>query len=282
MRFSYPRVATITPDMRGFYLIDHDAYHQGIGLSSSTVKRALKSYEHYTAKEQNDTAALAFGRAFHSAILEPDDYAKRYTVMPRFDGHPNSNAYKAAKQEWVDANQGRETIAEEDRELIAKMVEAVKSHPSYPTANYGVEVMACHPCPITGELRKCKADMIAQGIIDFKTTSGGLTPSEVMSTVVKYGMHVSAAYYCDIFREVSGHTYDFTLALVTKKDPIEVEFYRLSDEVLDHGRQLYQAGLKRIAKWKAGPVEAKQTRVLLPTAKLVYSTQDTLDYIGEK
>ncbi len=292
MKFPYQRVTGITPGMSGFYLIENDAYHAGIGISSTKVKKALRSYAQYAAEEPIDSAALAFGRAFHDALLEPHLFRSRYTVMPEFDGHPNSNIYKAAKADWLGCNQGKEVLSSDEASLIQRMIVAVQDHPKYADfgTKYNAEVMACHTCPETGLLLKCKMDLFADSIVDFKSTSGGVTPAEFTQALIKFNYHVSAAFYQDIVTALTGVKYPFIIVPVskppqTRRDaPIEVEFYQITDDVLDQGRQLYKAGLKRIAKWailteESRKNDGKRLRLLNLSPRIVYSTQDTLSYI---
>ncbi len=281
MKFPYVTIQDIAPEHTGFYRISHEAYHRGIGISSSRVKKALKSYDAYTQAVDEDSQALAFGRAFHMAILEPELYRKRYKL---FDGASrNSKAWDIFS---ADAEKdGREALLASEHIQIGHMIGCIDSHPEYaklPT--FDSEIMAIARCPDTALQLKCKADLFGHAIVDFKTTSSGVTPADFMHDVVKWNYHVSAAFYQDIIERLTGERLPFILVPVTKKAPFECEFYTLSAELLDEGRKLYKAALHRIAKWSVMQPETrtrveKKMRVLHPNARVLYSTVDTLAFI---
>lgn len=282
MSFSYPLVEGIQPNMHGFFRIDHDAYHQGLGVSSTKVKKALVSRATFLQEDSFDSPALAFGRAFHAALLEPELFAERYVVEPEIPGNKNSNAYKAAYADWLETVGDREILAWDADDDIQMMVQAVKEHPEYRNLpKFDAEVMAITPCPETSLLIKCKADLFGTAIVDFKTTSGGLSPADVTNDMVKWRYHVSAAFYQDIVAKVCGERLPFIMVPVTKKAPHECEFYRLSDDVLEEGRKLYKAGLRRILYWldKGAQPEEKKLRVLGLSSRVLYATKDVLEFV---
>lgn len=284
MRFEYPNVTAITPQLEGFYRIDHEAYHAGPGISSTRVKRALGSYASYIM-EREDTDALAFGRAFHMALLEPLLFAHTYVPPPSINGHKNSNAYKADYAAWLQSIEGRIPISNDDWEAIFAMVKSVGNHPLCPAAK-SVEIMGITTCPETGYQLKCKADVFDGVIVDYKSASGPISDAEFTNEVLKWRYHVSAAFYQDIFWRLTGERFRFIVVPVQKKAPYECEYYELPEEFLTEGRRLYKAGLKRMRKWESMPESArflsdKRKRVLRPTPRLLYTTTDILNFIGE-
>jgi hypothetical protein len=282
MNFGYPTITEILPDMHGFYLIGHDDYHRGLGISSTQVKNALKSYELFN-KGVRDTDALRFGRAFHAALLEPDYFAAHYAVVPNFSGHKNSKAHKSDKQTWVHSIGNKEMLQAKEAVQISDMLRAIKTHPEYAKLDkFQAEIMGITKCQETSLQIKCKSDLFASGIIDFKSTSTGVGP-EFMKDVLNFGYHISAAFYQDIVAAIIGERLPFTIVAVTKTNS-ECEFWQLSDELLEEGRKLYKAGLRRIARWRIQPPEnrvlqEKKIRVLEMTPRAAFLTQDILRYI---
>lgn len=279
MKFDYPTVEEITGDLAGFYRISHEAYHRGLGVSSTAIKKALVSYATYTQRDHVDSAALAFGRAFHAALVEPGLYAEQYVAMPEFAGIGS----QALRGEWLEANTGRFVVSRNDQWSINHMVASVKDHEEY--GKYGdfqAEIMAIAQCPDTAFQIKCKADFFGSAIVDFKTTSSGLSPGEVLRDMVKWRYHVSAAFYQDIVALLTGERLPFITVPVAKKPPYECEFYQLSDEILAEGRKLYKAGLRRIAAWAKPTYRSasdKRLRTLYPNSRLLYDAQELLDFI---
>lgn len=272
MKFPYRKIDAITPDIEpGFYRIDNDAYHAGPGLSSSRVKKALESWDIYNAQTGPSTA-LCFGRAFHAALLEPEVYAD----IPRIPGGNRTKLYMEAVQ------RGDTVICSDDAEIIPKMIDAIQSHPEY--AKLGTpdpEIMGI--TRLGNHLVKCKADLFGSAIVDFKSTSGGVGP-EFVQSVINFGYHISAAFYHDIIRNLTGESLPFILVPVTKSEPFECEFYRVPDEILEQGRTLYKAALDRIARWSAysdRQIREKKIRTLPLNPRFVYSTQETIRFLEE-
>lgn len=278
MKFPFEFIDVLSEDVKpGFYNIGNHAYHAGAGVSSSRLKKALVSYDAYHAPTGPSTA-LCFGRAFHAAILEPAEYRE----IPVISGGNRTKAYQEAVQA------GRTVMCEDDVETIRGMSAAVLAHPEFHKLGApDPEIMALSRCQDTGLLIKCKADLFGSAIVDFKSTSGGVTPGEFMHSVVNFGYHVSAAFYQDIIASLTGERLPFVIVPVTKTAPYECEFYAMSDALLEEGRKLYRAALKRIKKWEsyAHPhdriIAEKKIRTLNVTPRVIYDSQDTLRYLEE-
>jgi hypothetical protein len=180
---------------------------------------------------------------------------------------------------------GKEPLLDCEDDQIMLMCGAIYLHPEYAKLpEFDAEIMAINRCPDTGLQIKCKADLFGHAIVDFKSTSSGVTPAEFLNDVIKWNYHVSAAFYQDVIWLCTGERLPFVVVPVTKKAPFECEFYTLSDEMLEEGRKLYKAGLKRIRNWSLWPeseriTAEKKMRTLYPNGRLLYSTLDTLRFI---
>lgn len=273
MKFPYTTALAVSPGMHGLYRISHEAYHAGFGLSSSKLKAALVSYDTYMQEEKSDSASMSFGRAFHAALIEPEHFKAKWEILPQ---GPTSKAYKDAVAE------GRNVVSEAELELVQAMCDAVRAHPDYGTVCKGDgEIMAVTTCMRTGMTIKCKADILSNSIVDFKSTSASINPSDFLYEIVKYKYHLSAAFYQDIVMQVTGVKMPFVLIPVTKKENPECEFYELSDELLDEGRTLYKAALDRIIKWNTKPeTRAKKLRKLYPNGRVMQVTRDIVDFVS--
>ena len=74
---------------KGIFTISNEEYHSSHGISRSGIvefKNCPKKYWHKYINidyiEPAKTKALIFGNAFHTAILEPDEFNKRYIIKP--------------------------------------------------------------------------------------------------------------------------------------------------------------------------------------------------------
>lgn len=281
MAISYPKINQVDTYLSGFYRIDHEAYHHGPGISSSDIKAALVSYGHYRMKKNgvfSETAAMAFGTAFHMAILEPELFTKSYITPPKFGGHPNSAGHKHEKSAWTLENLGKEIISEKERELIEKMEMAVRCHPAFDSyRNYTSELMGLH----LG--MKCKMDLFGGEIVDLKTTECA-SEDEFDRAVLKYGYHISAAYYREIVRRLTGEVLPFVFIVAEKKPPYGVAFYELPEEYLAAGLRLAFAGLKRIESWDDNPPESSygtKIKTLLANPRVLYSCEQVIARMEE-
>jgi hypothetical protein len=280
MLFGYQKVEEITENLHGLYIIDHEKYHAGPGLSSTKVKKALGSPEEYFHQEDTDTAALKFGRAFHAFTLEPDVWQNEFVVQEMFPGHPNSNLYKEAKAEWIaNVAQGRQIVSQEDFKTINLMADEVHNHPDFDHSKFTAEVMAIAKCPRTGLLLKCKSDMFSGDIVDIKSTSGKVTPHGFINDIVKYNYHVSAAFYVDVTEMASGIRPKFFLMPVSKKAPFICERYQIGEDLLHEGRLLYQAALDRIKKWNGKIPNYKKTHIINANNWVRSKSKDIISYL---
>lgn len=283
--FKIPQIGSITEDLpKGFYRIDHDVYHESIGYSSTRVKKALGSYAQFI-KPDKDSDAFRFGRAFHMALLEPHLFKTDYVKEPVIDGHPNSNLYKEAKASWRASAMGKEALTNAEYSTVMDMCTAVLGHPEFSLKDYEPEIMAITRCKDTGLLLKCKSDMFGGVVTDIKTTSGSVKPHEFMKDLTKYGYHVSLAFYQDIIADIVGMPPTMKIMAVEKREPYDCALFTISDSILEEGRKLYKAALRRIAKWIAMPINEihaeNKTFTLEANAYMRYNSQDILKYIGE-
>ena len=293
MKFPYKKLSTFDETLTpGFYAIDHDAYHAGPGLSSSKLKLALKSLAEFSRSENYDSDALAFGRAFHMAALEPSLFVTNYVCGPNIPENKNTKSYKEKYAFWEQTMaKGREIIDFDDYQMLQRMLMSYKEHDYLKSLpEFDAEVMAATKCKTTGRLLKCKTDLFGHTILDLKTTRGGVTTTDITRALLDFGYHISAAFYQDILKDLTGETLPFVIALVSKKEPYECEAFQLHDDVLNDGRKLYKAALERIARWQdrmnatgvkiPEVIEPKRLRTLSLSPRIMYSTQETLNFIA--
>ena len=105
------------------------------GLSASgLVTVGEHSYGHYLASktESKKTPALEFGTAFHSMLLEPEEFTKRYCKelkSPKFDRRTKvgkvaySEWAEATLTPWENANRGKKVLNEETFSKLIGMYE---------------------------------------------------------------------------------------------------------------------------------------------------------------
>lgn len=210
-------------------------------LNQSGMDYLRQSPAHYRAwrtglLDAESTPAQIFGAAFHCAILEPDDFHRRYA---RFDGDRRTKDGKAEYAALQAA--GLTTLSGDDWQAIAAMREAVMAHPvaSHLIENSIHEFAYAWKDPDTGAACKGIADIVmptAGGLVlaDLKTTTDA-SEEAFRLAIARYHYHRQAAFYLDGFgaRAVN-------VIAVEKAPPYGVMVYRIPPHVLAVGRAAYK------------------------------------------
>lgn len=250
---------TEAPTAPGVYFgLSNDLYHKGPGLSSTGVRRILKSPFHFFAATlPNDrpkvTNAGQFnGTLTHCATLEADQYPKRFRVGPAVN--KNTNAWRDYVAEW--AAQGVQVIGVDQHEAAQAQASSLHANPSIgPLIAQGVtEVSAYWIDPTTGVLCKCRPDCVTAidyglsvMLTDVKTTPDA-SRDAFARTVLQHGYHYQAAWYIDGFAIASGlEVQDMLFAVVESDYPYASAPYLLPQEAIDYARRRNRYALTRYA-----------------------------------
>lgn len=121
------------------YFIDgmpNDEYHKpATGLSTSGIKDFMVDPAQYlwsrtAAKDETKLSALDFGTDFHSYFLEPELFAERYQVLPKFDRR--NRGEKQAELDLIDEwkKSGIIPVTNEDMAKLKAMRESALAHPT--------------------------------------------------------------------------------------------------------------------------------------------------------
>ena len=212
-------------------------YRADPGVNTSTLFEMRKSPAHYKYlldHPPEDTAALKFGRALHSAVLTPSAYKKEYAIAPDVDRRTNSGrqqymAWKAALPDGV------EEITAEDAKAISEMVKSIRQSKDAMALLKGTrrEVPIFWDDKKTGIRCKCRVDALGKGhIVDLKTTT------DVMSferDAEKYGYGVQAGHYLQGVKAKTGKLLDWYFIIIEKKPPYGVKVLKATPGFLDYG-----------------------------------------------
>jgi hypothetical protein len=226
--------------------ISNADYHGGEGASNSMLCKLQNSsplHLHASRTSANDnqpTAAMRIGTAFHMLVLEPELFNESYVlplVLPE-DALSTIDDLKAAlkdagekvsgtkaelierlkavcpdakiadelKQRYAVANAGRTIISIEERDQLYAMRDAVMAHPSASKvltgSKYVTEYSAYAVDPVTGELIRVRPDLWRMdGIVaDLKTTDDA-SPEGFARSIAKYGYDMQHPFYLDTLNE---------------------------------------------------------------------------------
>lgn len=242
----------------GFISQEDREYFWGKGLSNSGLNRFHKSPDHYFHDEFVKTSALVFGSAFHTYILEPQKFDKRFVVAPKFDKRT-----KQGKEEWrefeasLETNDGskpKEAITEEDMGSIVNMSKAINAHPL--AGNLFKEGIAEETIvwneEKTGCLMKGKTDWRRPEeklIIDLKSTRDG-NPENLRRSMFSYRYHVQSSIYLDGVTAITGDKdYRFLFVFVEKFPPYPISVVELDSDAIFLGRKSYIEDIEKVTIW---------------------------------
>lgn len=241
--------------------LPESVYHEKhIGLvSKSALDEFARSPKRYRAWvdgtiRDEETPALAFGRAFHCAALEPDEYQARYVIEPDF-GDCRKKENKAARDDWRGANAQRTLISRADAETIRGMVAALRSHriASRILESGTPEVSALWTDKETGLRCKVRCDYrVAPRLLlaDLKSTQD-VSPEQFRRQVFAFGYERQHALYREAFAALGEPAEHFIFVGVEKTPPYDVVTYTLDDAAVQRGYLKVRACMRRLAECMA-------------------------------
>lgn len=240
----------LTSDSQGAFYRDvpDDIYHAETRfLSKHGLDSIADSPEKYKAEidgliPRSETPSMRIGSALHCAVLEPENFTKRYAKLPEGIDR-RTKAGKAAYEQWEAENAGKTILNCNEWATVEAMVNALMAHPKASALLFKTKgeneltVLFRHPLYDNVEC-KSKIDRFipAHGlIIDLKTCSCA-SPSAITSAVKDYRYDVQGAFYKDAVGIANNatNTYDlsggltFAIICVENKPPYSVAVYLLS------------------------------------------------------
>lgn len=223
-------------------------------LSSSGLKLILRDIRSYYRKyvegihdPMGNQDALTFGTYIHALLLEPDKVEEEFIT---FDGVRRGKLWDEFKKLNADKHilgnlellKGKSIEdAFKKNDIAFNLIKNGEAEKTLCTELFGVKV-------------KVRADYITPGkVIDVKTTSGSLKPESISYTCHKYDYDLSAALYVDVFAKLTGMAHDFYFVFVSK-DPVDIQVFKASKQMIDNGRRKYKKALRIIQKCRASGV----------------------------
>jgi len=214
-------------------------------ISKSYLKR-LDKCPAAAKVPQEDTPAMAFGRASHVLLLEGESaFFQECAVLPSGINR-RTNAGKEEIAAFEAANAGKTLVTADDYLKITEMRKALMKHPFAPKllAEGVSEQTVIWQDAGTGLLCKCRPDRIPSGnkgvLVDLKTCSCA-GEYEFGRDVVKYGYDLQAAYYLGGIQAATGTKFDaFCFIAIEKEAPYRTETYILDAEFIARGWSEYR------------------------------------------
>lgn len=236
----------------GIYDLSIDDYHRGPGISRSGLMEFKRSLYHYWYKYLNPdyqpeppTPAQILGNALHTYLLEPNEFNKRYFVIPKFN-----KVTKEGKARWetIKAEIGnKQTLSSNQYQVLQAMVESFNKHElaSQFLEKAKVEQSIYWTDKETKVLCKCRPDILHPSVVvDLKTTQNGSVQS-FSKTIYDYGYHIQEAMIREALQKVKKiEVQSFWFIVIEKTAPYVVSTYKLAIEALEKGKEDFKHLLK--------------------------------------
>lgn len=220
-----------------------EAYRERPGMNASVLKAgmvSMKAMRYAATNGKEDTAALAFGRIAHQAVLEGGLTKGAFAVWDGRRAGKEYDAFVAAA-----AVDGKTVIKPDERDELTALVAAVHSNPE---AHQIIEETKHEVSCVWNEpgfaLAKCRFDGIsADWYMEWKTTSKH-TPREFENQAYSLGYHIAAAHYL-AGAQACGLTPNIRIISTESTAPYDTIVWRVDDAWLEHGQD------ERERIWKA-------------------------------
>lgn len=243
---------TTATDKPRIVQMDSDSYHADSSAWSRSMlmdfreRRSICYARHVlgTAPAEKPSKAMDVGDLAHAALLEPHRLDTDYVVYPKELLAKNGAVSTNAAKEFRDSHNaaGHVVVKQEDFDVVAKMVQSVKSKFGHwlkegglvENAIYWTDEMSGIPC-------KIRPDFLVKTyvpvVLDIKST-GDVSPDQFRRRVESLGHWLQDAHYSAGVRELYGADPVFVFIVVESSWPYQCAAYeltrddkRLSEEV---------------------------------------------------
>ncbi len=237
-------------------------YHAHVAVSKSLLDRVSRSPLHARAYLDGDrgeqTPAMKFGEALHTAVLEPRRFMADYRT---FDGDRRTKQGKADYEALLAT--GATILQRGDMTTVEAMSLAIRQHPTAGEllARPGInEASVFWEDASTGIACRCRPDRWLRDlgiVVDVKTTADA-SPEQFARSIFRYRYHVQAAWYLQ-----GTQAQRFVFIAVEKEWPHAVAVYELDDASLALGYQAAEQDLATLAvcmssnQWPGYPAEVQ-------------------------
>lgn len=203
-------------------------------------------------------------------LLSTTGSMQELAQLLRDNGRPVT-LWSDVKAEWLQNNQGRVVLSDEQFEQLRGMRDSVMAHPAARALLTGApgkaELSVYWKDPATGMLMRCRPDFWRMGdgiIVDLKSTEDA-SPEGFAKSIVNWRYHVQSPFYMDGINHMltqcpydSGSGVDpivpvraFAFVAVEKKAPYAVGVYVLDEDSLKLGRIEYVQDMLTLADCEA-------------------------------
>jgi len=229
----------------------NEQYHSD---TSSISKSGLDKIEsspldywwHYLRPEREDfvpTKEMKFGTAVHYAVLEPNEFQKKYVPMPTIDKRTNiGKAEFASLTSMCEAN-NQTLIDVTDFDNVRRMRDAIFKHPTAKLLfqNGLAEKTFMFQEPNTGANCKIRPDWLDNTsglIVDLKTTEDA-TPNGFGKSAWEYKYYKQDPFYLDGLEVCGNDRSGFVFVNIEKTEPFKIGIHYMDNRSRQLGRDEY-------------------------------------------
>lgn len=233
--------------------IHHDLaeniYHSDPALSSTNLKRFMKSPRHFRLEKPEDTAVFRMGRAIHGMAFDQNVFFRDCLVVDA--SSRNTKVYKEAAAE---AEEGQtiylQKEIDEAREIAAYVRTDAVAKDYFQNAYFETSFFWHEQ----GQDCRARTDIwqpAAQRVSDLKSVADA-SPEAFTRAVFKYKWHISAAWYRRGLESCGQKLDEWIWIAVEKTHPYAVQVYRPDMSFLD----LADAEIDQALRYMASCYEA--------------------------
>ncbi len=239
--------------------LTNDEYRSTPHFSNSDISMALQStalLEWSKNAPSDGSESVDLGTHVHCAALEPDVFLRDYVKIPDFG---TSVAGKRSAEQFTENMQGKIILSTDTYQTVINMRDSILSHP---VANKLLTSQGESEVSIFGEIQgmkvKCRPDRMVDHacfggqhiLVDVKKTAD---IDKFKFSVRDFGYHRQAAFYSDIYCQLTGVRPRFVFVVVGEKRSIgrhPVRVFELPEEVVEIGRLQYLEGLEKCREYQ--------------------------------
>ena len=234
--------------------LSNEQYHAHDSISRSKLMDfSISPYQYWAMHlnpdrpEKKVTDAMEFGTAFHTWMLEQDNFKKQFYVKPepvllKDSGREAYEAYKELLKEL--SSNGRHCLSQDQYDCILDMYKALIDHNQAHELIWGAkayEQSYFWQDKESGLLVKARPDILHSNmIVDLKTCASA-SPQAIQRAIVDGGYHTQMAMIRDGIRELEGRDIpNCILVCVEKTYPYAIGIYIIDEQALEIGRLEYK------------------------------------------
>lgn len=211
-------------------------------LSSSDIRRILRSPAHYRAPNPPPSAAQEIGTLVHECVLEPNMWKARCRPSPKIDRRTKEGK---ALADWQTTQELQHGIRYIDEDLFNK-IEAIAHSVQSSLGTSGILTNGVAELSGLSEILetpvRIRPDYLRDDlIVDLKTCQDA---RDFPKSVFSWGYEIQAAFYLDVAKAIDGKERRFLWVAVEKDAPYGVIVYEPDQSVLERGRTLYRKAIE--------------------------------------